>query len=153
MDDEQKAAALTAPGATGRMTADDWRRAERHAAPQSIEARLKTAVRARDAAQRLVDKWEALLALRLAQVEAGTWPPPVERVTWRELKDGDALLDDPDRETLVEGEPVTTWDRNGEWTTVQFRRGGLLYSRSAPAGREVAIRPRGETDGAGGKDA
>jgi hypothetical protein len=133
---------MTAPEPRDRMTAGDWHRVERHAAPQSIEVHLKRALRARDDAQRLVDRWEALLAVRLAQVAGGTWPPPVERVTWRELRKGDVLLDDPDRETPVEEEPETTWDRNGEWTTVRFHIGTLLYSRSAPAGREVAIKPR-----------
>ena len=40
------------------------------------------------------------LALRLAQVEAGTWPPPVERVTWGDLRPGDVIAD-PDRDRPV----------------------------------------------------
>ena len=127
-----------------RMTEADWQRVEKHAAPQSIEAHLKDARRDRDAAQRAVDRWEALLALRLSQVEAGTWPPPVERVTWRELQAGDVLLDDPDREVLVEV-AETKWTRaDGEWTTVWFQAPWShgLCSRSAPAGREIAVGPR-----------
>jgi hypothetical protein len=127
-----------------RMTEADWQRVTLYAAPQAIEARLKTARRALREAQRTVDRWGDLLALRLGQVDAGTWPPPVERVTWRELRAGDVLLDDPDREVLVEV-AETKWTRaDGEWTTVWFQVPAVhgLSSRSAPAGREVTVRPR-----------
>lgn len=57
-----------------RMTEADWQRVALYAAPQAIEARLETARRALRAAQRTVDRWEALRVLRAGQVEAGTWP-------------------------------------------------------------------------------
>lgn len=57
-----------------RMTEADWRRVTLYAAPRAIDARLETARRALAAAQRTVDRWEALKALRASQVEAGTWP-------------------------------------------------------------------------------
>jgi hypothetical protein len=144
--DGLKAAAPPAPEPLGRMTAEDWRRVERHAAPQAIEARLKTARRALSAAQRTVGRWEALLALRLSQVAAGTWPPPVERVAWRELRAGDVLAD-PDRDVLVE--VAETVAQNGrDVTTIWYQapQHDGLYSRSAPADREIVIRPR---EGAG----
>lgn len=147
MPDDLTEGLPTAPEPRDRMTADDWRRVERHAAPQSIEVHLKRALRARDDAQRLVDRWEALLAVRLAQVAEGAWPPPVERVAWRELKAGDVLADNPDRDVVVEL-AETKWTRaDGEWTTVWYQAPAMhgLCSRSAPAGREVIIRPRGET--------
>jgi hypothetical protein len=59
---------------TDRMTEADWQRVTLYAAPRAIEARLETARRALAAAQRTVDRWEALRALRASQVEAGTWP-------------------------------------------------------------------------------
>ena len=95
MPDNSRAAAPGAPEPLGRMTEADWRRVERHAAPQAIGVRLRAARRALAAAQRMVDRWEALLALRLSQVEAGTWPPPVTRVTWGELRAGE------DRKSVV----------------------------------------------------
>jgi FAD/FMN-containing dehydrogenase len=146
MAEDLKAVALAAPEPLGRMTEADWRRVEKHAAPQSIEVRLKAARRALRAAQRTADRWEALLALRLSQVEAGTWPPPVERVAWRELRAGDVLLDDPDREVRVEVAETKWTQADGERTTVWFEAPWShgLCSRSAPAAREVAIRPRGE---------
>lgn len=52
-----------------------------HAAPQAIEYHLKTVRRRLAAHERAVARYEALLAHRLAQVEAGTWPPaPVEDI-------------------------------------------------------------------------
>ena len=88
-------------------------------------------------------RWEALLALRLSQVEAGTWPPPVRRVSWRELRAGDVLAD-PDRDVLVEVAETTGTRDGGERTTIWYRapQHDGLYSRSAPAGCEVPIRPR-----------
>ena len=154
MTEELKAVAPAAPEATSRMTADDWRRVERHAAPQSIEARLKAAVRARDAAQRLVDRWETLLALRRSQVDAGTWPPPVQRVTWGDLRPGDVLADDPDRDVLVElaeaGWTEDGWPGDPGRVTVWYQSPWSegLCTRSAPAGQEITIRARGkEADG------
>ena len=142
MPDDIQAAIGAAPEPLGRMTADDWRRVERHAAPQAIEARLKTARRALSAAQRTVDRWEALLALRLSQVEAGTWPPPVVPVAWRELRAGDVLADDPDRDVLVEvAETVAQDGRDVTTIWYQAPHHGGLYSRSAPADREIVIRP------------
>lgn len=47
-----------------------------NAAPQAIEHHLKTLRRRRAALDRAISRYEALLAERLAQVEAGTWPPP-----------------------------------------------------------------------------
>lgn len=132
-----------------RMTEKDWRRVERHAAPQAIEARLKTARRHLADAQRTVTRWEALLALRLSQVEAGTWPPAVTRVTWRDLRCGDVIADpDGDR-------PVLKWkasDPGGEeWVTIWYDAGPWgTCTDSAPADREVAIRPRAEDSDAEG---
>jgi hypothetical protein len=74
MPDDLKAVVLTAPEPRTRMTAADWARVELYAAPQAIEAHLKTARRALAAAQRTADRWESLRALRAGQVEAGTWP-------------------------------------------------------------------------------
>jgi len=146
-----KAVALAAPEPRERMAAEDWRRVERHAAPQAIEARLKRARRALSAAQRTVDRWEALLALRLSQVAAGTWPPPVERVAWRELRAGDVLAD-PDRDVLVE--VAETVAQNGrDVTTIWYQapHHDGLYSRSAPADLEIVIRPRAEGGGEEGR--
>ena len=56
------------------MTEADWQRVALYAGPRAIEARLETARRALRAAQRTVDRWEALRVLRAGQVEAGTWP-------------------------------------------------------------------------------
>jgi hypothetical protein len=61
------------------MTEADWQRVTLYAAPQAIEARLKTAERALRAAQRTVDRWEELRVLRAGQVEAGTWPESAKR--------------------------------------------------------------------------
>jgi hypothetical protein len=82
-----------------RKTEAEWQRVTLYAAPQAIEARLKTARQARDAAQRTVDRWEALKALRAGQVEAGTWPEAARRAmdaeeaarqaSWAAMTDGD----------------------------------------------------------------
>ena len=61
-----------------RMTEAGWQRVALYAGPRGIEARLETARRARDAAQRTVDRWEALRVLRAGQAEAGTWPEPAK---------------------------------------------------------------------------
>jgi hypothetical protein len=69
------------------MTEADWQRVALYAAPQAIEARLKIAQRARDAAQRTVNRWEALRVLRAGQVEAGTWPESAKRAMAAEEDD------------------------------------------------------------------
>ena len=139
MADDLKAVALTAPEPAGwrRMSAADWERFGKHAGLPAIEHLLRQAKRDQRAAQRAVDRLQALAAERAAQITAGEWPPKVERVTWGELQAGDVLLDDPGRETLVED--VKT--EHG-WTTVHYRINDSLYFRSAPAGREITIKPR-----------
>lgn len=123
-----------------RAAGEDWARVGKHAAPQAIEARLKTARRARGTAQRLVDRWEALLEQRMAQVAAGEWPPPVERVTWADLRPGDVITD-PDDKPVLEVER----ESGGEWVMVLYDAGdGTAWHMSAPAEREVPIRPRVE---------
>jgi hypothetical protein len=145
--DELKAVALTAPESAtrNRMSAADWERVGKYAGLPAIEYHLTAAKRELARWQRTVDRWEALRAQRAAQVEAGEWPPKVERVQWRDLKPGDVLLDDPDRETLIERAETGTGS-NGTWTTAWFRINGALYSRSQPAFQEITIRPRAASD-------
>jgi hypothetical protein len=143
--DDLKAVALTAPEPSGwrHLTRADWERFGRHAGLPAIEYMLRQARADQRRAQRAVSRLEALAAQRAAQVEAGEWPPPVERVTWRELQAGDVLADDPDRDVVVERAEVKRDQHDGEQVTVWYQAPGWgLVSRSAPAGREVAIRPR-----------
>jgi hypothetical protein len=124
------------------MTEADWARVEKHAAPQAIEARLRTARSVLVAAQRVVDRWEALLVARMAQVAAGEWPPPVERITWADLRPGDVIAHlDGDRPVMEVGaEPRKDGD---DWVRVIYDDGdGTAWHDSAPADREVVIRPR-----------
>lgn len=79
-----------------RMTEADWQRVTLYAAPQAIEARLKTAKRALAAAQRTVDRWEALRVLRAGQVEAGTWPESAKQAMAAEEEARRAAWDEYD---------------------------------------------------------
>ena len=154
MAEELKAVALTAPEPSGwrHLTRADWERFGKHAGLPAIEYMLKQARADQRRAQRAVQRLEALAAQRAAQVAAGEWPPPVERVTWRELRAGDVLADDPDRDVLVEVAETEWTQPDGERTTIWYQApsGHGLYARWAPAGREIIIRPRA---GKTGKDA
>jgi len=146
MSEELKAVALTAPEPSGwkGKSAADWERFTRHAGLPAVEHMLRQARRDQQAATRAVKRLEKLAAERAAQITAGEWPPPVERVTWRDLRAGDVLADDPDRDVLVEVAETKWTQADGEWTTVWYQVpwSDGLGSRSAPAGREIAIRPR-----------
>ncbi len=125
------------------ITPADWGRFARSASLPAIEHMLSRARRDQQAAQRAVRRLEALAAERAAQVEAGEWPPKVERVTWRELRAGDVLVtldgDLPVMEVNTEFRP----DR--EQTVIFYEVGdGTVWHRSAPADEKASIRPRAE---------
>jgi hypothetical protein len=64
------------------------------------------------------------------------------------------LLDDPDREVLLEVAETKQTQADGERTTVWYQAAWShgLCSRSAPSGQEIAIRPRTEAATATGKE-
>ncbi|MEU3656448.1 hypothetical protein AB0E67_27305 [Streptomyces sp. NPDC032161] len=51
------------------------------ASPESIRIEIKKARAARDRWQRHIDGLARLLDTRLAQIDAGTWPPTTEETT------------------------------------------------------------------------